>query len=128
MSAEPEKKRKKHLDHRSLALKIHAGQFDSVKKEIGDRFTPSRASKIMQVLLDSGISQEDIDPRLSKLASQKRNGHSGGPIKPPGDGEEREYRVGSNGRIGVPVGIMGAKMGDKVTVKYGEKKIVISLP
>ena len=115
-----------YLDNRDLALRIIADGFKAVKKDIGDRLDPVRASKLMALLKDEyGFKDGKIDKELRDLAAEKRRGHFGGPVTPPEDGEEREYTVGSNGRIGTPVKLLGKKPGDKVRVLYGAKQIVI---
>lgn len=115
----------RYLDNRDLALRIMGSEgFDKVAKELGDRLTPVRASRIVKLLTDEyGI--KSVPKPLLELAAKKKPGHMGGPVKPPKQGEEREYTVGANGRIGVPLAILGKKPGDKARVKYGEKQIVI---
>jgi hypothetical protein len=118
-------KKAQYLDNRDLALRIMGrGGFKRVKNEVGDRLTPVRAARIVE-LLKTEYSITDIDPDLLKLAAQKKAGHRGGPVKPPDNGEEREYTVGANGRIGVPLGILGKKPGDKARVHYSQNKITI---
>ena len=51
--------------------------------------------------------------------------HVGGPVTPPEEGEEREYKVGANGRIGVPLKILGKRPGDTARVKYTRDQITI---
>lgn len=115
----------KYLDNRDLALRIMGpGGLDRVKSEIGDRLTPVRASRIVKLLREE-YEFKNVPKELVDLAAQKKPGHFGGPVKPPQRGETREYTVGANGRIGVPLAILGKKPGDKALVKYGDKQIVI---
>lgn len=115
----------KYLDNRDLALRMMApGGFEKVRAEIGDRLTPVRASRIVE-MLKTDYEIKDIDPGLLELADMKKPGHLGGPVKPPRNGEEREYIVGVSGRIGIPVRILGKKHGDKARVRYTEKQITI---
>ena len=115
----------KYLDNRDLALRIMGpGGFDKVKSELEDRLTPVRAARIAKLLRDEyGIKA--VPKGLLELAAKKKPGHFGGPVKPPQQGEEREYTVGANGRIGVPLAILGKIPGDKARVRYGSKQIVI---
>ena len=118
-------KKAEYLDNRHLALRIMGKEgFKGVIKDVGDRLDPVRADKIVK-LLRQEYQIKDVDPDLLALASQKRRTHTGGPVTPPSEGEEREYTVGGNGRIGVPLSIMGKKPGDKAKVRYGKKQIVI---
>lgn len=119
-------KRAAYLDNRELALRIHGEGFDVVAKEIGERMDRIRASKIVEILLASGHAQKDIDKDLLALAAQKRSGHIGGPVKPPRDGEVREYTVGANGRIGLSLAILGKNRGDKARVKFARAGIRIN--
>lgn len=121
----PKSKKAKYLDNRDLALRTMApGGFKKVKAEIGDRLTPVRAARIVE-LLETEYDIKNIDPELKALAGQKRPGHIGGPVKPPKSGEEREYVVGASGRIGIPVGILGKEHGDTACVRYTDKQITI---
>jgi hypothetical protein len=113
----------KYLDNRDLALRIMGGGFDKVMSEIGDRLTPVRAARILELL--KGYKFKNPPKELSELAAKKKPGHLGGPVKPPQQGEVREYTVSPNGRIGVSLAILGKRPGDKARVKYGSKQIVI---
>ena len=115
--------RKPHLDNRDLAHKIKASGFKAVAEEIGDRMTPSRAHKIVELM--TGYGYEDIDGDLMSLAGQKKQGHFGGHVKPPAQGEVREYQVGVNSRIGLTLSIMGKKGGDKTWAKFENDKITV---
>ncbi len=119
-------KRAAYLDNRQLALRIHGEGFDVVAMEVGDRMDPIRASKIVDILLTSGHAQKDIDRNLLAVAARKRPGHVGGPVKPPLDGEVREYTVGANGRIGLSLSILGKSQGDKAKVRFAKNGIRIS--
>ena len=115
----------KYLDNRDLALRIMGpGGLDKVKSEIGDRLTPVRAARIVKLLREE-YGFKNVPGELTELAAKKKPGHFGGPVKPPRHGEVREYTVGSNGRIGVPLAILGKKPGDRARVKYGDRQIVI---
>lgn len=118
-------KKAEYLDNRHLALRIMGKEgFAGVKAAVGERLNAVRAHKIVQLMRQEyGI--KDVDSDLLALASSKRPGHVGGPVTPPADGEEREYTVGGNGRIGVPLNILGKRPGDKARVKYSRKQIVI---
>lgn len=118
-------KKATYLDNRHLALRIMGKEgFAGVKAEVGKRMDAVRASKIVNLLRrEYGISE--LDPELLALAASKRKGHTGGPVKPPAEGEEREYTVGQNFRIGVPLNILGKKPGDKAQVRYSRRQIVI---
>lgn len=113
-----------YLENRDLALRIIGHGFKKVKAEIGDRLDPIRAAKIVG-LLKTKYGIKNVDKDLLALSADKRPGHFGGPVKPPKNGEEREYTVGANGRIGVPLAILGKKPGDKAHVRYSDKQIVI---
>lgn len=120
-------KKAPYLDTRDLALRIMSDGFTRVKSDVGERLNPIRATKIVKMLRDEyGYGDKSLDRDLVKLANSKRPGHLGGPVKPPEDGEVREYKVGNNGRIGVPLGILGKGPGDTARVRYGKKQIVIS--
>jgi hypothetical protein len=118
-------KKAEYLDNRHLALRIMGKEgFAGVKQDIGDRLNPVRANKIVQLMRQEyGIKNVDAD--LLELASSKRPGRMGGPVTPPADGEEREYTVGGNGRICVPLNLLGKQPGDKARVRYSRKQIVI---
>lgn len=118
-------KKAEYLDNRDLALRIMGKEgFHGVSQDIGDRLTPVRADRIVRLMRkDYGFT--DIDPDLLSLAAKKRRAHMGGPVTPPGEGEEREYTVGGSGRIGVSLSIMGKQPGDKARVSYSRKQIVI---
>lgn len=121
-------KKAEYLDNTKLALRIMSPKegFKEVKGDLGERLDPVRASKIVKLLKEQyGYKDKDIDKDLRDLASQKRRGHFGGPVTPPQNGEEREYTTGANGRIGIPLGILDKKPGDKARVKYQSDKIVI---
>jgi hypothetical protein len=121
-------KKAEYLDNTKLALRIMSPKegFKKVKDELGERLDPVRASKIVALLKEQyGFKDKDIDKGLRDLAAEKRRGHFGGPVTPPQDGEEREYTTGANGRIGIPLGILDKKPGDKARVKYQEDKITI---
>jgi len=119
-------KRAEYLDNRDLALRIMGRGFDEVHKKIGKRMTPVLASKIVELLCSEyNFKKTDLDVKLLDLAKKKRKAHTGGPVTPPDNGEVREYVVGGNGRIGVPLGILGKKPGDRARVKYTKKQIVI---
>jgi len=125
--AKPKPVRKKHLRNADLALDIKIHGFDKVRAELGDRLDPIRAAKIVKLLVERHKCPEnEINKDLLELASQKRQGHMGGPVKPPTDGEERPYLVGANNRIGVSVSILGRRSGQKVRVRYGRERIVIT--
>ena len=115
------KSRAAYLDNRQLALRIQGEGFEAVKAEIGDRLDAIRASHIVAVLKEHGY--RDIDKALLDLAAQKRQGHVGGPVTPPDEGETRVYIVGVNGRVGLPLGILGKKPGDKAKVKFSKTGI-----
>jgi hypothetical protein len=118
------KTRAPYLDNRALALRIHGEGFRVVAEEIGDRLDAVRASRIVEILRESGHGEIDAD--LVALASKKRPGHLGGPVKPPKDGEVREYIVGVNGRIGLPLGIIGKGPGDKAKVEFSKTGIKVT--
>jgi hypothetical protein len=118
--------RRPYLDNSQLALRVRGEGFAKVADEIGERMNSIRASRIVKILVDTGTREQDIDPDLLLLAAKKRPGHLGGPVKPPGDGEEREYIVGANGRIGLPLSIIGKKPGEKVRVKFSRSGIRIT--
>lgn len=110
----------KYLHDRDLCLRILGGGMS----EIAGALTPVRAHRLVVMLRDEyGI--QDLDPALVALAAKKRPGHKGGPTKPPVAGETRQYLVCENGRIGIPVSVIGAAPGDKVSVKFREREIVI---
>jgi hypothetical protein len=122
------KKKADYLDNTKLALRIMSPKegFSKVKKEIGDRLDPIRATRILKLLKDEyGYKDRDIPKELRELAAMKKKGHTGGPVIPPVDGEEREYTTGKNTRIGVPLGILGKKPGAKTRVKFTKEKIEI---
>jgi hypothetical protein len=119
-------KKAEYLDNRDLALRIISQGFAAVKAEIGERLDPVRAAKIVKMLReDYGVAAKNIDKELQALAEKKRPGHVGGPVTPPAEDEEREYRVGANGRIGVPLKILGKKPGDTAKVRYTKTQITI---
>lgn len=120
------KKRAAYLDNTQLALRIRGEGFEKVAAEVGERMDSIRASRIVKILVDAGTDESEIDPALAALAAKKRPGHLGGPVKPPKDGEEREYIVGANGRIGLPLGIIGKNPGDRARVKFSRSGIKIS--
>lgn len=117
-------KKAEYLDNRDLALRIVGGHFRDVFAEVGERLTPVRAARIVDLMRDE-YHIRSIDKGLLELAARKRPGHKGGPVTPPGEGEEREYLVGTNGRIGVPLGILGKRTGDRARVKYSNRLITI---
>lgn len=120
------KKRAAYLDNRQLALRIQGEGFSKVAGEVGPRMDAIRASRIVEILKASGYEEKDIDSDLKNAASKKRNGHVGGPVKPPKDGEVREYTVGANGRIGLSLAILGKRQGDKARVKFAKTGIRIN--
>jgi hypothetical protein len=120
------KKRAAYLDNRQLALRIQGEGFAAVAAEVGERMDSIRASRIVEILKESGHSDREIDADLMDLASKKKHGHLGGPVKPPKDGEVREYTVGVNGRIGLSLAILGKQRGDKARVKFSRTGIRIS--
>jgi hypothetical protein len=118
--------KKGYLDNRDLALRVIGKGFKKVRNEVGERMDAVRASRIVGLLKrEYGFIEADIDKELLALAAAKRRGHCGGPVTPPTDGEERQYTVSVNGRIGVPLGILDKKVGDKALVKYTKKQITI---
>jgi hypothetical protein len=117
--------RQKHLDNRDLAHRFKAQAFATVAGELGKRLTPVRANKIVEIMRRYGYPDDEIPEELLDLASRKRHGHVGGLVTSPVDGEERDYTVGENSRVGVPVALLGVKPGDKVRVKYGSPIITI---
>lgn len=120
-------KKAEYLDNRHLALMIAGRGFEEVQRRFGDRLDPVRAAKIVSLLKSEyDFAESDLDPKLLNLAQKKRRAHFGGPVTSPKNGEEREYSVGENGRIGVPLGILGKKPGDKARVKYTTRQITIA--
>jgi len=116
--------KKDYLDNRDLALWVMSKGFKKVRAEVGERMDAVRAAKIVSLLRrDYGFS--DIDKDLLALAAVKRKGHCGGPVTPPAEGEERQYTVSTNGRIGVPLAILNKRPGDKAVVRYTQKQITI---
>lgn len=115
------KSRAAYLDNRQLALRIQGEGFEVVKAEIGERLDAIRACRIVAVLKEHGY--RDIDSALLELAAQKRHGHVGGPVTPPDEGETRVYIVGVNGRVGLPLGILGKKPGERAKVKFSKTGI-----
>ena len=116
----------KYLDNRDLALRVMSKGFKKVRAEVGERMDAVRAARIVMLLRrDYGFGDKDIDGDLLALAATKRRGHCGGPVTSPGEGEERQYTVSTNGRIGVPLAILNKKPGDKAVVRYTQKQITI---
>lgn len=124
-SGTTEKKRAKYLDNRDLALSIQARGLKKVQKEVGGRIDAVRASKIVNLLRDMGYDDKSINAELKELAGQKKETHTGGPVTPAAEGEEREYEVGKNGRIGLSVRILDKGHKDKVRVRFSKKGIRI---
>jgi len=114
-----------YLDNRDLALRVISKGFKRVRKELGDRMDPARAAKLVRLMRES-YDLKDIDPDLRAMADRHRRGHTGGLVKSPCENEERVYVVGTNSRIGVPLGILGKSKGDTARVRYSSKKIVIT--
>lgn len=122
------KTRAKYLDNRDLALKIMSPEFgfEHVRGEVGDRLTPVRASKIVELLKDDyGYKDKAIPRALRELAESKIAAHKGGHVKPPMPGEERDYMVSEDQRIGVKLNTLGLGKGEKARVRFGKDKIEI---